>query len=59
MEIDGDYHNRVEQKNYDEGRTYLLERLNVKVIRFTNSEVLEKLDFVLKTIASILSTNNK
>src|SRR5687767_1170997 len=46
VEIDGDYHNEREQKEYDEGRTYELGELNIKVIRFANREVLENLDFV-------------
>jgi very-short-patch-repair endonuclease len=36
VEVDGDYHNERDQKEYDEGRTYDLSELKVKVIRFTN-----------------------
>ena len=50
IEVDGRYHDQRAQKEYDEGRTYELNRLNVKVIRFTNSEVRENLQLVLDKI---------
>jgi very-short-patch-repair endonuclease len=56
VEVDGDYHNEREQKKYDEGRTSELGKLNIKVIRFANREVLENLDFVLKEIANHLKS---
>ena len=55
VEIDGEYHNDREQHQYDEGRVYELKELNVKVIRFTNREVLDNMDFVLKKIQADLS----
>ena len=59
IEIDGDYHNEREQREYDEGRTFELEELNVKVIRFTNEEVIGNTDFVLKKISSHLKPRQK
>lgn len=56
VEVDGEYHNEREQKQYDEGRTYELNELNVKVIRFTNREVLKNIDFVLKEISKHLKS---
>jgi very-short-patch-repair endonuclease len=56
VEVDGDYHNETEQKQYDEGRTYALAELKIKVIRFTNQEVLENLDFVLQEISKHLKS---
>ena len=50
IEVDGDYHNALEQAQYDEGRTYELNGLKVKVIRFTNREVLDNIKFVLGEI---------
>ena len=55
VEVDGDHHNDPEQTQYDEGRTYELNQLNVKIIRFTNREVIEKTDFVLKEITKHLN----
>ena len=56
VEVDGDCHNEREQKEYDEGRTYELAELNIKVIRFTNNEVMQKLDFVLEEISKHLKS---
>ena len=54
VELDGEYHNIIEQKQYDDGRTYELEKLKTKVIRFTNQAVLEHIDFVLDEISTHL-----
>jgi very-short-patch-repair endonuclease len=54
VEVDGNYHNDIEQKEYDEGRTYEFGELRIKVIRFTNREVLENIDFVLRAISQHL-----
>ena len=50
IEIDGAYHNYIEQKQYDDGRTYELNELKITVIRFTNTEVIEDMNFVLGEI---------
>ena len=54
IEVDGDYHNDIEQAQYDEGRTYELNELKIRVIRFTNQEVLSNIDFVLNEIGKHL-----
>ena len=54
IELDGEYHNVIEQQQYDKGRTYELSELKIKVIRFTNVEVLESIDFVLDEISAQL-----
>ncbi len=50
IEIDGEVHETPEQKERDENRTYELEKLGLKVIRFTNQQVFEENALVLKTI---------
>ena len=55
VEIDGAYHEVTDQAAYDRERTYMLNEINVKVIRFTNREVLEKIDFVIKEISKQLT----
>ena len=54
IELDGEYHNTIEQRQYDEGRTYELSELHIKVIRFTNNEVIENIGFVLGKIRAYL-----
>ncbi|HEX8041761.1 MAG TPA: endonuclease domain-containing protein [Chryseosolibacter sp.] len=56
IELDGEYHNEMEQIQYDTGRTYELNEFKIKVVRFTNIEVLEHLDFVLGEIGTHLSS---
>ncbi len=43
IEIDGDSHFTAEGQAYDRQRTQILEGYNLKVIRFTNQEVLNNL----------------
>ncbi len=50
VELDGGIHQESEQKQWDENRTAELERFEIQVIRFTNKEVFENLEVVLKTI---------
>ena len=48
IEIDGDVHKF--QQEYDMGRTAELERFDLKVIRFTNDEVINNIDKVINKI---------
>jgi very-short-patch-repair endonuclease len=50
IEIDGSIHDQKEAKENDEERTKYLESLGYKIIRFTNSEVLNDLETVLNKI---------
>ena len=54
IEVDGEIH--TTQQEYDEGRTYELNELGYKVIRFTNDEVLNNIDFVLQKINDALAS---
>ena len=54
IEVDGEIHN--EQTDYDNGRTAELERLGLKVVRFTNKEVLESTERTVLQIKTLLST---
>ena len=50
IEVDGKYHEEKAQKLYDVDRTDNLKLSNIKIIRFTNQEVLNQLDQVLESI---------
>ncbi|MFN8257097.1 MAG: endonuclease domain-containing protein [Bacteroidales bacterium] len=54
IEIDGEIHNREENKDWDSGRTEEMERFGLKVIRFTNHQVLNDLSSVLIEIRKYL-----
>ncbi len=48
IEVDGKIHEK--QKEYDESRTYCLEDLGLKIIRYTNEEILHNLPDVKKDL---------
>jgi len=50
IEIDGGQHNREENIIYDEERTAYLNSLNIKVIRYWNSEVLKEINNVIEDL---------
>jgi very-short-patch-repair endonuclease len=52
VELDGEYHDQVQHK--DMRRQRALERLGWKVIRFTNEDVLDDVEAVLRSIAQQL-----
>jgi very-short-patch-repair endonuclease len=55
VELDGSQHNEDEQVKYDEERTKILfERKGIKVIRFWNSDILNKTDDVLNELWLLL-----
>lgn len=58
MEIDGGYHQTKEQMLLDEERTATIEFQGLKVIRFTNEEVLLKLPEVLDKIKEFAKLNS-
>ena len=50
IEIDGDIHEDIEVVDYDLGRTAELNKFGLKVIRFTNDQILFNMDFVMSEI---------
>ena len=50
IEVDGGYHDIPEQYLYDRNRENELNELGLKVVRFTNHEVMNSIEKVLKTI---------
>ena len=52
IEVDGAFHLKKENKDYDEDRTNHLKKYNLKVLRFTNSEVMKNPDAVILQIRS-------
>lgn len=52
IEIDGEYHNEPEQKLYDQTRTQFLNENGISILRFSNTEVLQDIDTVLRKIVA-------
>jgi very-short-patch-repair endonuclease len=54
IEVDGGIHQDVEVSERDKNRTAELERMGLRVLRFSNDEVLYALDHVIKEIEKAL-----
>jgi len=58
IEIDGEIHLDKEIAEYDDGRTHDLEELGIKILRFTNNQVFNDINYVLKEISDTLNFSN-
>lgn len=56
IEVVGGYHNTIEQKEADDLRTQILNEIGFTVIRFTNQQIIEDIDNVLKYIEQTLKS---
>lgn len=52
VELDGDVHEDKKQASYDRVRQRKIESLGIKVLRFTNEEVIQNIEDVLKAIVA-------
>jgi len=50
IEVDGEIHNNEETRQYDLGRAEVLTRFGLKVIRFTNEQILYDMESVITKI---------
>jgi len=53
IEIDGDTHGETTQISYDLNRTHYFEAKGLRVLRFTNREILESIDGVMGKIEEL------
>ncbi|KAF0201438.1 MAG: hypothetical protein FD170_2755 [Bacteroidetes bacterium] len=58
IEVDGGIHDNPDVLEHDSNRTFELENVGVKVLRFRNQDVLENIDEVLKCIIDFAETYN-
>ncbi|AUP81412.1 DUF559 domain-containing protein [Flavivirga eckloniae] len=56
IEVDGGYHNTIEQKEADALRTEILNKIGFKVIRFSNEQVVGDIDSVINAIEKLLKS---
>ena len=54
IELDGDVHDLEEVKERDEGREEMLKEYGLKVLRFKNDDVFERLNWVMREIKNSL-----
>jgi len=50
IEIDGKYHDSKSQSEFDANRTEVMKEFGLKIIRFRNEDVIDRIDFVLEEI---------
>jgi very-short-patch-repair endonuclease len=55
IEVDGDIHNDEIANQYDLGRTEVLNKFGLKVIRFTNDQILYSIDSVINEILRVIT----
>ena len=58
IEIDGQIHKNEEQKKYDWERSRILKEQGISILRFWNSDVLNNLPNVLRSIEDFIRSNN-
>lgn len=56
IEIDGDIHLEKEVGEYDDSRTHDIEKLGIKLLRFTNEQVTEQRSVVIREILETINT---
>jgi len=59
IEIDGEYHERQEQKKLDQTRTEYINQFGITELRFKDEEVFEQFDFVIEKILSFCNQASK
>ena len=59
IEVDGGQHFEASQARRDERRTAYLETQNLRVLRFTDREVLQQLDAVVDAVFAAVSAASK
>jgi very-short-patch-repair endonuclease len=58
IEIDGEIHLNQEVAEYDDGRTHDLEKLGIRILRFTNQQVFTDMNTILREILQFVSSSN-
>jgi len=54
VEVDGGIHDELNQAERDNQRTIMLNKYNIRVIRFTNEQVMKEIRFVLNQIRNAI-----
>lgn len=57
IEIDGNYHNKNDQKEYDHQRDRYLREFDIEVIRFKEEQVMNNIESVIKKIKELIETS--
>jgi leucyl-tRNA synthetase len=55
IEVDGGYHNEPTQAEHDQQRTIELEKMGIRVLRFSNEEIKDDIEAVIEKIREYLA----
>lgn len=58
VEVDGGIHNNEDQREWDENRTFELNEFGIKILRFTNDDVIDYTWMVIDSIKTFLESDN-
>jgi very-short-patch-repair endonuclease len=56
IEVDGEIHMNEDVMEDEDGRSHDIEELGIKILRFTNKEIIENTDLVIKRILEEISS---
>jgi very-short-patch-repair endonuclease len=59
IEIDGGIHLQNDVREYDDNRTFELEKLGLTAIRFSNEDIINRIDMVLEEIEKYVNTEKR
>jgi very-short-patch-repair endonuclease len=54
IEVDGEIHNQVDQKEWDENRSFELNEFGIQILRFSNEDVISHTEKVVDSIKKFL-----
>jgi very-short-patch-repair endonuclease len=58
VEVDGEIHSDIEVQERDDGRAHDIEKLGIKILRFTNSEIMTDIQTVKQRILDEINSHN-
>jgi very-short-patch-repair endonuclease len=54
IEVDGEIHNQVDQKEWDENRSFELNEFGIQILRFSNEDVISNTERVVDSIKKFI-----
>lgn len=55
LEVDGPIHLSIESQEYDENRSFEIEKLGIRILRFKNEEAEKNMEYVLGRISDLIN----
>lgn len=58
IEVDGGIHNQMDQKEWDENRTFALNEFGIQILRFSNEDIIDRTEKVIDLIKNFRKQEN-